>query len=141
MKWLDSLLARFNLEPRPPATTFAEGQQALMVKLLARSGMASTIIVLAVLAVLIWAVASPPQERLVIYIMAGVIAAYALANMVVIVSFSIGGPVGRIDLEATRNGLKMGAAKGEQHDEAKPVEASAQADSAPDRSAGQGPPD
>lgn len=102
-RWHDSL---------PPAATFAEGQQALMVKLLARAGIAATAIVLALVALLIFLHWAPANERLILYIIAGVLAAYALANLVVIVSFSIGGPVGRIDLEATRQGLKVGASKG-----------------------------
>lgn len=113
MKWLRDLgrwIAGWHAS-LPPATTFAEGQQALMVKLLARAGIAATFIVLGLVAILIWGEWSDANERLIIYIMAGVIAAYCLANLAVLVSFSIGGPVGRIDLEATRNGVKIGASK------------------------------
>jgi hypothetical protein len=104
-----------NFEPVPPASTFAEGQQALMVKLLAWAGIGATAIVLGLVGLFVWGGWSPANERLILYIMAGVVAAYALANLLVIVSFSIGGPVGRIDLEATRNGLKLGANKESDH--------------------------
>lgn len=96
---------------RPPATNFAEGQQALMVKLLARCGIAATLIVLGLVGILIWGGFAPANERLVIWIMAGVIAVYALTNLAIVLSFAVGGPVGRIDLEATRNGIKAGASK------------------------------
>ena len=96
---------------RPEATTFAEGQQALMIKLLARCGIVATIIVLGLVAILIWGGFDPKNERLIIYVMAGVIALYGLTNLAIVLSFAVGGPVGRIDLEATRNGIKAGASK------------------------------
>jgi hypothetical protein len=96
---------------RPEATTFAEGQQALMIKLLARAGIAATGIVLGLVGILIWGGFASAHERLIIYIMAGVIGLYALTNLAVVLSFAVGGPVGRIDLEATRQGIKLGANK------------------------------
>lgn len=96
---------------RPDATTFAEGQQALMIKLLARAGIAATGIVLGLVGILIWGGFDPKHQQLVIYIMAGVIGLYGLTNLAVVLSFAVGGPVGRIDLEATRNGIKAGASK------------------------------
>lgn len=111
------IIARWH-ESRPPADTFAEGQQALMVKLLARAGIAATAIVLLLVGLLIFLHWAPANERLILYTIGGVLAAYALANLLVIVSFSIGGPVGRIDLEATRQGLKVGASKDNDHEPA-----------------------
>lgn len=96
---------------RPPAETFAEGQQALMVKLLARCGIGATLIVLTGAAILIWGGWSDAHERLVIYVLAGVIGLYGLTNLLIVLSFAVGGPVGRIELEATRNGVKAGASK------------------------------
>ena len=105
------MISPFDFEPRPPADTFAEGQQALMVKLLAWAGIGATAFVLGLVGLLTWGGWNPGNERLIIYILAGVVGLYALANLLVIISFSIGGPVGRIDLEATRQGLKVGATK------------------------------
>jgi hypothetical protein len=96
---------------RPEATTFAEGQQALMIKLLARCGIGATLIVMAGISVLVWGGFNTANERLIIYVMAGVIGLYGLTNLAIVLSFAVGGPVGRIDLEATRNGLKAGASK------------------------------
>lgn len=106
LSWLGGLH-----EGRPPATNFAEGQQALMVKLLARCGIGATALVVALCAWLIFWPHSSQQERLILYILAGVIAVYALTNLCIVLSFAVGGPVGRIDLEATRNGFKAGASK------------------------------
>jgi hypothetical protein len=47
---------------RPPASTFAEGQQALMVKLLARCGIVCTAIVWRWPLVLILAIGQPPSS-------------------------------------------------------------------------------
>lgn len=105
IKWVVSFLDHNSL---PPAGTFAEGQQALMVKLLARAGIACTAIVLGLVAVLIWGDWAPANERLIIWIMAGVVALYGITNLAIVLSYAVGGPVGRIDLEATRNGLKAG---------------------------------
>jgi hypothetical protein len=96
---------------RPEATTFAEGQQALMLKLLARCGIVCTLLVVSLCAILIWGGWNATHQRLIIYVLAGVIAFYALTNLAIVLSFAVGGPVGRIDLEATRNGIKAGASK------------------------------
>lgn len=113
MTWWQRLggwIAAFH-DGRPAATTFAEGQQSLMVKLLARCGIVATAIVLIGSAILIWGGFSPANERLIIYVLAGVIGLYGLTNLAIVLSFAVGGPVGRIDLEATRNGFKAGASK------------------------------
>ncbi len=96
---------------QPPATTFAEGQQALMVKLLARCGIVATIIVCALTFWLIFGTHDPANQRLILWFIAGVIGLYGLTNLAIVLSFAVGGPVGRIDLEATRNGFKAGASK------------------------------
>lgn len=99
---------------RPPAATFAEGQQALMVKLLARCGIVATILVIAIagfLGFLIIGDAGPELQKLCVYGLLGVIVLYGLTNFAIVLSFAVGGPVGRIDLEATRNGIKAGASK------------------------------
>jgi hypothetical protein len=96
---------------RPPAETFAEGQQALMIKLLARCGIVATIIVIGLCALLIWGNWDKSNERLIIYILAGVVGLFGLTNLTIVFSFAVGGPVGRIDLEATRQGIKAGASK------------------------------
>jgi hypothetical protein len=98
-------------ESRPPATTFAEGQQALMVKLLARAGIACTLMVVALAIVLIRGHWPASEQHFILEILGGIVALYGLTNLAVVVSFSIGGPVGRLDLEATRQGFKLGAAK------------------------------
>lgn len=95
----------------PPATNFAEGQQALMLKLLARCGIVCTILVMILCSVLIWGKWSDSHQQIIIYILAGVIGLYGLTNLAIVLSFAVGGPVGRIDLEATRNGFKAGASK------------------------------
>jgi hypothetical protein len=98
-------------ESRPPAATFAEGQQALMVKLLARCGIACTLMVCALAAVVILGHWPAAEQHFILEILGGIVGLYGLTNLAVVVSFSIGGPVGRLDLEATRQGFKLGAAK------------------------------
>lgn len=112
LAWFRDLLAYWH-ESRPAATTFAQGQQALMVKLLARCGIVATALVIALVGILIWGGWEARHQRLVIYIMAGVVGLYGLTNLAIVLSFAVGGPVGRIDLEATRNGFKAGASKGD----------------------------
>jgi hypothetical protein len=51
------------------------------------------------------------EQHFILEILGGIVGLYGLTNLAVVVSFSIGGPVGRIDLEATRQGFKLGAAK------------------------------
>lgn len=104
-RWLAD---RLSSDSKPPATTFAEGQQALMIKLLVRGNVIGTLIVLGGCGLLIWGHWSAEQERLIIYILAGVIGIYALANLATTFGFLVGGPVGRIDLEASRAGFKAG---------------------------------
>lgn len=84
-----------------------------MVKLLARCGIACTFTVWVLAAVLIRGDWPAEEQHFILEILAGVVGLYGLTNLAVVVSFSIGGPVGRIDLEATRQGFKLGAAKGE----------------------------
>jgi hypothetical protein len=98
-------------DSRPPATTFAEGQQSLMVKLLARCGIGATAITVGLTLWLIFGTHAPANQRLILWIIAGVIGLYGLTNLAIVLSFAVGGPVGRIDLEATRNGIKAGASK------------------------------
>lgn len=110
----------FNPAILPPATTFAEGQQALMVKMLSRAGIGASAIVVGLsvfLGYLIIADTAPNLRELCVYGLLGVGVFYGLINIVVALSFSVGGPVGRLDLEATRNGLKAGVSKNEGHDE------------------------
>lgn len=103
--WVAGWLAH---DSHPPATTFAEGQQAIMVKRLALAGIGATAIVLGIVAVLVLGVWADANERLILYIIAGVAGLYGLTNLAIVLSFAVGGPVGRIDLEATRNGIKAG---------------------------------
>jgi hypothetical protein len=98
----------------PPATTFAEGQQALMVKLLGRCGIVATFIVVLLAGFLVYLIGwDGPKElqRLALWGLLGVIALYGLTNLCIVLSFAVGGPVGRIDLEATRQGFKVGASQ------------------------------
>lgn len=113
MEWLKSIWQTVTEwhNSRPPASTFAEGQQSLMVKLLARCGIACTLTVWALAAVLIKGNWPPAEQHFILEILGGIVGIYGLTNLAVVVSFSIGGPVGRIDLEATRQGFKLGAAK------------------------------
>lgn len=104
----------FNPAILPPATTFAEGQQALMVKMLSRAGIAATVIVVGLAGFLVYLIVTktaPALQSLAAYGLLGVAGLYGLINLIVAISFSVGGPVGRIDLEATRNGIKAGASK------------------------------
>lgn len=113
--WAATALAGlFNPAILPPATTFAEGQQALMVKMLSRAGIAATVVVIALAGFLVFLIVTgtaPELRELAAYGLLGVAALYGLINLIVALSFSVGGPVGRIDLEATRNGIKAGASK------------------------------
>jgi hypothetical protein len=111
-QWITDLVTGWH-DSRPPASPFAEGQQGLMVKLLARCGIACTATVWTLAIVLIRGDWSATEQHFILEILGGIVGLYGLTNLAVVVSFSIGGPVGRIDLEATRQGFKLGAAKGE----------------------------
>lgn len=93
----------------PPPTTFAEGQRALMVWLMAGAGVFAGIMVCAMIALFIWGGWAPANERLILFILAGALAGFVTSMIAVIIAMAVGGPVGRFKTSVTKDGVSLEA--------------------------------
>lgn len=95
------------MKPLPPPTSFAEGQRALALWLMAAAGVFAGVMVCAIIALLVWGGWSPTNERLILYIIAGAMAGFVVSMIAVILALAVGGPVGRFKLEASKSGASF----------------------------------
>ena len=91
----------------PPPQTFAEGQRAIALWLMAAAGMFAGIMIVAILSVLIWGGWPDTLYRLILYIIAGAMAGFVISMVAVILALAVGGPVGRFRVSADRHGASF----------------------------------
>lgn len=89
----------------PPPGTFAEGQRAVALWLMAAAGVFAGIMVCAIIALLVWGGWAPANERLILYIIAGALGGFVVSMIAVILALAVGGPVGRFKMDAGRQGV------------------------------------
>jgi len=92
---------------RPPASTFKEGQRALMVKLMSAAGMFCGILSI-ILVYIIWR--GGWQEALQgqqLSILGWGLAGCIIGMLIVIIALTIGGPVGRTSLKVSKDGAEV----------------------------------
>jgi hypothetical protein len=98
------------LSKLPQPTTFEQGQRKMFGLLLVGSGMFAGISALGMVVFMATLAFKFTQERLVIvYILGGALFAYLVLQSIVMISMSIGGPVGRFKVSANKEGAAFEA--------------------------------
>src|SRR4051812_25647777 len=89
----------------PPPTSFAEGQRAIALWLMAAAGVFAGIMIVAIIALLTWGGWSVDNEHTIILIIGGALAGFAFSMIAVILALAVCGPVGRFHADASRSGV------------------------------------
>ena len=97
------------MKPLPPPGTFAEGQRYIYGLLAAAAGMFCGACAVAMVALLMWGGWSRSEEHSIVIIFGWSLGGFIAAMVVVIVGLLAGGPVGRLKVEATRDGASFEA--------------------------------
>jgi hypothetical protein len=100
---------RISMKPLPPPRTFAEGQRTIYGLLAAAAGVFCGACAVAMVALLMWGGWSPAEEHTIVVIFGSALGGFIAAMVVVIVGLLAGGPVGRIKVEASRDGASFEA--------------------------------
>ncbi len=101
------------MKPLPPPVTFAEGQRYVYGLLAAAAGIFCGGCAIAMIALLMWGGWSAAEEHSIVLIFGWSLGGFIAAMIVVIVGLLAGGPVGRLKVEATRDGAMIEASSGE----------------------------
>jgi hypothetical protein len=90
----------------PPAGTFAEGQRALSLWLMAAAGVFQAVIAVGIVSVLVWGHWGPTQQEKIVSILGWSLIGANILQGLVIGGLLVGGPVGRFSIDASKEGLK-----------------------------------
>lgn len=93
----------------PPPLTFAEGQRTIYGLLAAAAGMFCGLCAVGMIALLMWGGWSAAEEHSIVIIFGWSLGGFIVAMIAVIVGLLAGGPVGRLKIEATRDGASIEA--------------------------------
>lgn len=94
----------------PKPGSYAEGQRQLYGWLMIAAGLWSGLVAMVLTALFVWLAFKFPNEReLILYILAGALAANQAGSMMVIVALALGGPVGKFKGSASREGVSLEA--------------------------------
>lgn len=105
----------------PPPDTFAEGQRAIALWLMAAAGMFAGIMIVAIIALLTWGGWSLRNEHTIILIIGGALAGFSFSMIAVILALAVGGPVGRFHADASRSGVGFDLGAKDDTDTPKPT--------------------
>lgn len=92
-----------------PPSTFAESERALYGRLVAGAGVFCGIISVAMVCLLVWGGWSKEHERLILIILGCSLGGFITLMGAVIIALSVGGPVGRFKVSATKDGASLEA--------------------------------
>jgi hypothetical protein len=95
--------------PLPPPTTFADGQRQFFGWMLTSAGIVFCLLGTILTGIIIWGPWSQDSETLRLYLVGGALASFFVGSISVIISLSIGGPVGRFSVKAGREGAELSA--------------------------------
>lgn len=99
------------LKGLPQPKNFEQGQRKLFGLLMVASGMFSGAVALAlVIFMSVLAYQFPTHRALILYVIAGGLAAYLIMQSIVMIAMAVGGPVGRFKVSATKEGASLEAA-------------------------------
>jgi hypothetical protein len=93
----------------PPPQTFAEGQRKLFGILAAVAGVAYGVAAIAGMWIIVWGAWPPELARLRLVILGIAMGGAVIGSIAVTLGLLVGGPVGRIDIEAGKDGAKLSA--------------------------------
>jgi len=93
----------------PPSTTFAEGQRKLFGILAALAGVLYGLAALVAATIVVWGDWPPELAKLRLIILWSALGGAIIGSIAVTLGLLVGGPVGRIDIEATKDGAKLSA--------------------------------